>query len=345
MGSLSRKETLSRYRLAMALLLMCWSATLSSAKENAADAPGTRSFAPFDGDRWIGQGISYGPYREGQQPGGTGPSREEIAEDLQLVAKHWKLIRIYGAGDVEEDILTVIRDENLPIKVMLGVWIARENFDDPAQAPTASAAKRANRDQVASAIRLANSFSDEVIAVSVGNETQVFWSDHLTQPEVLLRCIREVRQGITQPVTTADDFNFWNKPESKAVANEVDFIVLHVHAHWAGTLPESAMHWTKKIYAEISAAHPNRTVVIGEAGWATQVHNEGEQSRLIKGEASEATQRQYYTSFTKWAAKQKICSFFFEAFDEPWKGGPHPNEVEKHWGLFNVDRTPKAALK
>ena len=34
----------------------------------------------------------------------------------------------------------------------------------------------------------------------------------------------------------------------------------------------------------------------------------------------------------------------FEAFDENWKGGDHPAEVEKHWGLFRADRTPKAAM-
>ncbi len=33
------------------------------------------------------------------------------------------------------------------------------------------------------------------------------------------------------------------------------------------------------------------------------------------------------------------------SFDEPWKGSPDPLEPEKHWGLFNVDRTPKAALR
>ena len=35
----------------------------------------------------------------------------------------------------------------------------------------------------------------------------------------------------------------------------------------------------------------------------------------------------------------------FEAFDEKWKGGEHPNEVEKHWGLIKSDRTPKHNLQ
>lgn len=35
-----------------------------------------------------------------------------------------------------------------------------------------------------------------------------------------------------------------------------------------------------------------------------------------------------------------------EAFDEPWKGDPDkPRGAEKHWGLFNVDRTPKQVFE
>ena len=35
--------------------------------------------------------------------------------------------------------------------------------------------------------------------------------------------------------------------------------------------------------------------------------------------------------------------FIFEMFDEPWKGGDDPAEVEKHWGLFGLDREAKPA--
>jgi len=37
--------------------------------------------------------------------------------------------------------------------------------------------------------------------------------------------------------------------------------------------------------------------------------------------------------------------FFFEAFDEPWKGDEHDVlGAEKHWGFFNVDRSPKLVM-
>ena len=85
--------------------------------------------------------------------------------------------------------------------------------------------------------------------------------------------------------------------------------------------------------------------ILGEAGWATQMHTEGDQAKYIKGRPGEPEQKRFYDEFIAWTTSQRVVNFFFEAFDENWKGGPHPNEVEKHWGLFRADRTPKLALQ
>ena len=40
-------------------------------------------------------------------------------------------------------------------------------------------------------------------------------------------------------------------------------------------------------------------------------------------------------------------TFLFEAFDESWKGGgsdSSPDVAEKHWGVFDEDRQPKASF-
>ena len=42
--------------------------------------------------------------------------------------------------------------------------------------------------------------------------------------------------------------------------------------------------------------------------------------------------------------RRRLGPSLFEAFDEPWKGSPEPDEPEKHWGLYTVDRKPKAVL-
>jgi len=45
----------------------------------------------------------------------------------------------------------------------------------------------------------------------------------------------------------------------------------------------------------------------------------------------------------------QVVSFYFTSFDETWKGGfdgDNPmDKAEKHWGLFNSDRTPKQVMQ
>jgi exo-beta-1,3-glucanase (GH17 family) len=313
--------------------------------------PHSTAFRPraFDArlhGKWIGNAVAYGPHRDGQAPWGPQPSREQLREDLLLMAPRWNLIRLYGAVSPAESVLAIIRAERLPVRVMLGAWIAVTERRDSTGAVVEvfPAAREANRAEMAAAVRLASEYAGIVVAISVGNETQVSWSDHRVPTDSLIADLRWVRSRTRVPVTTADDFNFWNKPGSRAVADEVDFIVMHAHPMWNGKQLGEALEWTTSTVGAIRAAHPGRAVVLGETGWATRVHTEGEQSRLIKGAAGEAEQETFFDEVTAWARRTRTTTFFFEAFDENWKGGSHPNEVEKHWGLYRADRTPKRAL-
>ena len=231
-----------------------------------------------------------------------------------------------------EDLLGLVREEKFPFKVLLGAWVAPD-------------APEENRKQVETAVRLARAYPDVVLGLCVGNETQVSWSDHIVPEGVLVGLLREARRGTSLPVSTADDFGFWLEPRSDAVAREVDFIVLHVYAMWNGQPLDRALDFTRGKYDDVVRRHPGIPVVLGEAGWATAKHTEGEQATLIKGQPGEAEQRVFLEQFTAWVARDRIVSTWFEAFDENWKGGPHPDEVEKHWGLFRADRTPKLAVR
>jgi len=308
---------------------------------------GLRPFRPYVGDRWIGRGISYGPHRDGQRPGGPNPTRAQLREDLELLRGRWGLLRLYASDAPSPEVLALIREEQLPFKVILGAWIGREVTPSEDGAPGAPipGARDANAAQVAGAVRLANAYPDLVLAVCIGNETQVTWSAHRLPAETLVGWIREARRGTGVPVATADDFGFWLSPESDQVAREIDLLVTHVYAMWNGQPLEGALAFTREKYAAVAARHPGLPVLLGEAGWATQRHSEGEQARLIRAEASEEAQRRFHEEFTAWVTRERIASTWFEAFDEGWKGGPHPDEVEKHWGLFRADRTPKLALQ
>jgi len=294
----------------------------------------------------VGIGIAYGPHRDGQAPWGPHPSRAQIREDLRLIAQHWNLIRMYGAVGNAETVLSVIREDRLPIRVLLGVWLAPEEKRDSSGTLIESfpAIAQGNHAEIETAVRLANTYREQCVGISAGNETQVSWSDHVIPQRLLIRSIRTLRARTRVPVTTADDYNFWNKPESQAISHEVDFVLMHAHPLWNGITREHAVEWTVGTFEAIQLEHPGIPVLIGETGWATARHNEGEQARLIRGAVGEAEQKVFHDAFVAWVQKTRTPTFLFEAFDENWKGGSHPDEVEKHWGLYRADRTPKLAL-
>ena len=324
----------------------CRAASVAAEETSAQSARDVRPFSVEFEEEWAGNAVCYGPHRDGQRPGDASPTREELLEDARLILDHWKLVRVYGASEFAEGLLSVIRDERLPMRVVLGVWVAVEErrdstgvvvevFDD---------AVAANQREVEAAVELASRFPEIVRAISVGNETQVFWSAHRSPLDILIAHVRSVRSRVSVPVTVADDFNFWNKRESRELAVEIDFILMHAHPLWNGVQLDDAVDWVEQQVRVVQDMHPNRTVLLGETGWATERHDQGEQARLMKGQVGEPQQRAFYDAIRAWAEKRRIPVFFFEAFDENWKGGAHPNEVEKHWGLFRADRSPKAAL-
>lgn len=72
--------------------------------------------------------ISYGPYRKGQAPGVKGPTKKQILEDLNIIKKYWDFIRVYNADDDTKKVLEVIKENHLPVKVMLGIWLEGVNY-------------------------------------------------------------------------------------------------------------------------------------------------------------------------------------------------------------------------
>ncbi len=275
---------------------------------------------------WHGNAIAYSGYRTGQHPDlYRYPTQDQVAQDLRILAKNWKIIRLYSADQHAEDVLQVIRREHIHLKVMLGVWLSG-NPDRLNQ----------NSLQIVRGVRLANTYADIVAAVNVGNEILVSWSDHRLSEDRALAYLAQVKHAVRCPVTVADDSLYWRSPAAK-LAGAVDFITLHAYPLWGGEDIDAAMASTIKTYEAVRDAHPGKTVVIGEAGWASFTDN----PKNVPGAGSEIKQKRYYDELTTWAAANAVTVFVFEAFDEPWKG----SGTEGHWGLFGEDRRAKAVMR
>lgn len=294
-----------------------------------------------------GNAICYSGYREGQNPNdNTFPSYEEIREDLRILAKNWKYLRVYDSGQHAETVLDVIQREGFEFKIMLGMGTAAEvsnpncpwgaDYDEA----TLIANRRTNLEEVDRAIALATRYPDIVFSVSVGNEAAVEWTDHLVPVESLISHVRRLKAAIDQPITFCENYVPWtNKLEPLAAA--LDFLSVHTYPVWEYQSLDTALEYTKQNYYSVANHYPNKPVVITEAGWTTASNGRG----IEPWNASEELQAGYYQQLLQWTTEEKILTFVFEAFDEPWKGSPDPLEPEKHWGLFRVDRTPKPAMQ
>jgi exo-beta-1,3-glucanase (GH17 family) len=271
--------------------------------------------------------VAYSGFREGQHPdrgdGAANPSDEQILEDLQILADHdFALIRLYDSDENSARTLELIQEHEFRIKVLLGIWLRAEFsnhemcrwLDEPIPEEQLAANTIDNAAEVQRGIELARRFSDVVVAVNVGNEALVEWNDHMVPLDNVIEYVRQVKAAM-------------------------DFLGIHTYAAWEEKTIDEALPYTIENMEGVRAALPGKPMAILEAGWATTAIEFG-------GRASEAKQARYFTELRDWAAATNTTVFFFEAFDEPWKGDPaNPRGAEKHWGLFFVDRSPKQVMK
>jgi len=311
------------------------------------------SYRQSPGDLIAGESlaVAYSGFREGQHPdrgnGAVNPSDAEILEDLRILVDHgFSLIRMYDSGENTAATLRLIREHGIPIRVLLGIWLDAEIsnhegcpwLDEPIPDAKLEANTLKNAREIARGIGLANEYGDIVVAVNVGNEALVDWNDHMVSLDRVIEYVRQVKAAIEQPVTVADNYEWWRR-DGAPLAAEVDFIGIHTYPVWENKPIDEALAYTIENVEAVRAAIPEKPIAILEAGWATTASEFGER-------ANEADQLRYFHQMKDWAAETNTTLFWFEAFDEPWKGNENdPYGAEKHWGLFFVDRTPKQVFR
>lgn len=310
-------------------------------------------FMQEESDLMLGEvmALAYSGFRDGQHPdrgmGARNPTPEQILEDLRLLEAHgYRLIRVYDTGENTRATLELIEQHGLPIKVLLGIWLRAEVsnhegcawLDEPIPEDELARNRIENASEIERGIELAKRFDDIVVAVNVGNEALVDWNDHMVPLEQVIAYVRRVKAAVPQPVTVADNYAWWIE-DGAPLAAEVDFLGIHTYPVWEEKTIDEGLSFTIENIEDVHAALPGKPIVILEAGWATTGMEFPEQ-------AGEENQLRYYNELEAWARKANVTVFFFEAFDEPWKGDPaNPEGAEKHWGLFRVDRTPKLVLQ
>ncbi|MFK7759078.1 MAG: glycosyl hydrolase family 17 protein [Phycisphaerales bacterium] len=295
--------------------------------------------------------ICYSGFRKGQHPdrgaGANNPTDAQILEDLQILERDtpFRLLRLYDSRENSETVLKLIKEHDLPFTVMLGAWLSAEvnNPDcpwkpEPFTGEELAQNKRGNATEIGNAIRLANQYPAIVTSVAVGNEALVIWNDHMVPVESVIQYVHTVKAAIAQPVTVADNYDWW-ATQGAELASHLDFVSVHIYPVWEQRDIDEGLSYSIANMQRVRDALPDAQLVITEAGWATTASEFG-------ARASQSKQTRYFKEFYEWAQEMNITTFFFEAFDESWKGDPNnPYGAEKHWGLYFEDRTPKAIIE
>ena len=292
------------------------------------------------------EGICYSGYRSGQSPDlGVYPSVAEITEDLHLLAARWRKLRLYDSGPHARLVLEAIQREGLPFEVLLGAYVHAEanNPGCPWGGVYSDATLAKNRlendREVERTIALAREFPSIVTSLSAGNEATVSWTDHLVPVERVIEVAQALKAGTGLPVTFCENHVPWMDVLEPLVPH-LDFISVHSYPVWEYRSIEESIAVTREDHRRIAEKYPGVPVAITEAGWTTRSNGRG----IEPHNAGPELQARYYEALSRWCEEHQVLTYVFEAFDEPWKGSADPDEPEKHWGLFTVDRRPKPVM-
>jgi len=308
-----------------------------------------------------GKSIAYSAYRAGGPGVGELPADADVLQDLGLLhAAGFNLLRLFGADAVAQKIISLAQANYPEMRFHLGIYL---------EGAPASCSDSVNAAQMATAISLANTYSN-VVAVSVGNETS--FAGNLPAA-CLVSYVQNVRSQITQPVTADDDYTFYagltatgEKPDT--VLPVLDFVSIHTYplsnsGRWdwqqlavptgpgrAVAMMNAALQNAQDTYNAVAnylyrdlsgntvTVGSSLPIVIGETGWKATQTNPSSTIELFT--ANPINQKWYFDLLNGWqaAGTGPVAIFYFEAFDEAWKG------TDDGWGLWDATRTARYAL-
>jgi exo-beta-1,3-glucanase (GH17 family) len=262
--------------------------------------------------------ISYAPFRTYESPFGPDHPIDPRAIDADLAQLNaiTDCVRTYSVDYGLDQIAPIAKSRGM--KVMQGLWLSR--------------LPERNRQQLATAIRLANDYPDTIAAVIVGNE--VLLRNEMS-PTELAQTIRDVKARVTVPVTYADVWEFWLR--YRELSSEVDFVTIHILPYWED-VPVPARQAARHVDAirrQVAAFFPGKEIFIGEFGWPSA-------GRMREGALpSPANQARSMHEVLALAKQENYRINLIEAYDQWWKRELE-GTVGGHWGLYDaVRRLPK----
>ena len=265
-------------------------------------------------------GMSFSPLRQGDNPAeGLYPTREEIDQDIKLLAGKVHSIRTYGVGGTLGDIPSLASKYGLT--VTLGAWLTGDDAG--------------NRAELQKLVDVAKANPKTVKRLIIGNETILRGELSPAVLAVYLDMTRKQLKKLKIPVSTGEPWNIWiANPD---LAQHVDFIAAHFLPYWEGIELDKAVGHVEATVQQLQANFPKLPVVLAEVGWPSN-------GRTLKSaNASESHEAIFLRRFLARAQKAGYDYYLMEAFDQPWKTDSE-GSVGAYWGVYDVSRNQKFAF-
>ena len=320
-------------------------------------------------------GVTYNATRRDFKPEKKNyPTREQVQEDLELLADKVHSIRTYTSLEGMEVVPELAAQNGMHLA--MGAWI--DIVEDNASEEDKLKIEEKNRQEVESLVNLTNQYPKTIVRTLVGNESLLRtrqkqagpiaeqireqYKDQLSEQEIdekikaeikvkvaekanqLIEYIREVKKRTWKPVSTSETWDIW--VDNPALGAEVDYIGVHILPYWEGVPVDkargaegdAAVDYVFKRYYELQQLYPNKPIVITETGWPS----DGPPQKTAT--ASLINEAKFLRAFLNRATAENIIYYVIEAFDQPWK-----IEIEgtagAYWGLFNADRLAKFPME
>lgn len=264
-------------------------------------------------------GLAYNAFQRWDSPMEKRfPSNASISSDLELLSGMTRRIRTYSSSELP-DLPAIAADHGL--RVTAGAWLDGRLINNRLELEAVKEAVRNNRN---------------IERVIVGNETLLRGTVTIEQ---LTAHLQELRRELRVPVSTAEPWHVWLLYPQ--LANNVDYITVHLLPYWEGVPSELAVDYALRRYEQIQARFPNKHVVIGEIGWPSR--GDRLTASGSTATASPVEQARFIREFLAKVQGRPLDYFIMEAVDQPWKAHDE-GRVGAYWGLFDADRQPKFEL-
>ncbi len=264
--------------------------------------------------------VSFGPYEGDQDPNHNSTiSEDQIRRKARQLRHSASMLRTFSSNEnASLDAVPRIADE-FRMCVAVGIWL---------DSNTAT-----NNAEIEKGIETARTGC--VRYIIVGSEALLRGDLTLEQ---LLGYIEQVKLAIPGVlVTTGEIYPNWiNNPE---LVDVVDVLFVNFYPFWEGIVIDRAIGALNFYYNEVAAIADGKEVIVSETGWPSCGDPVG---NAVPSEENAAF---YFMNYASWLDATGVTGFYFEAFDEPWKGNYGEGSRGACWGIRYEDGTLKPGVQ